>query len=88
MRSGSTKCSWAAGNGEAVEHEGCGGVYRFLGRVWRLFVDEQSETEFEQAATTAVAHDKCWKYSSSTGDQRRAAHSYAAEDVATRASKK
>jgi leucyl-tRNA synthetase len=29
------------------------GVYRFLGRVWRLFVDEQSETEFEQAETTA-----------------------------------
>jgi leucyl-tRNA synthetase len=24
------------------------GVYRFLGRVWRLFVDEKSETEFEQ----------------------------------------
>ncbi len=24
------------------------GVYRFLGRVWRLFVDEESETEFEQ----------------------------------------
>jgi len=30
------------------------GVYRFLGRVWRLFVDEQSETDFEQAATTAA----------------------------------
>jgi leucyl-tRNA synthetase len=27
------------------------GVYRFLGRVWRLFVDEASETEFEQQAT-------------------------------------
>jgi leucyl-tRNA synthetase len=27
------------------------GVYRFLGRVWRLFVDENSETEFEQAET-------------------------------------
>jgi len=27
------------------------GVYRFLGRVWRLFVDEKSETEFEQAET-------------------------------------
>jgi leucyl-tRNA synthetase len=27
-------------------------VYRFLGRVWRLFVDEKSETEFEQAETT------------------------------------
>jgi leucyl-tRNA synthetase len=30
---------------------GVEGVYRFLGRVWRLFVDEQSETEFEQAQT-------------------------------------
>ncbi len=28
------------------------GVYRFLGRVWRLFVDENSETAFEQAETT------------------------------------
>jgi leucyl-tRNA synthetase len=28
------------------------GVYRFLGRIWRLFVDENSETEFEQAETT------------------------------------
>lgn len=32
---------------------GVEGVYRFLGRVWRLFVDEASETEFEQAETTA-----------------------------------
>jgi leucyl-tRNA synthetase len=31
------------------------GVYRFLGRVWRLFVDEKSETAFEQAETTAEA---------------------------------
>ncbi len=28
--------------------QGVEGVYRFLGRVWRLFVDEASETEFEQ----------------------------------------
>jgi leucyl-tRNA synthetase len=28
--------------------KGVEGVYRFLGRVWRLFVDEKSETEFEQ----------------------------------------
>jgi leucyl-tRNA synthetase len=28
------------------------GVYRFLGRVWRLFVDDTSETEFEQNLTT------------------------------------
>jgi leucyl-tRNA synthetase len=32
--------------------KGMEGVYRFLGRVWRLFVDEQSETEFEQSLTT------------------------------------
>ena len=33
--------------------KGVEGVYRFLGRVWRLFVDEASEMEFEQAETTA-----------------------------------
>ena len=32
--------------------KGVEGVYRFLGRVWRLFVDEQSETEFERKPTT------------------------------------
>src|SRR5438093_4435004 len=32
--------------------KGVEGVYRFLGRVWRLFVDEKSETEFEQAVAT------------------------------------
>ena len=32
--------------------KGVEGVYRFLGRVWRLFVDEASETEFEQAEIT------------------------------------
>jgi leucyl-tRNA synthetase len=31
--------------------KGVDGVYRFLGRVWRLFVDEQTETEFEQNLT-------------------------------------
>jgi leucyl-tRNA synthetase len=31
--------------------KGVEGVYRFLGRVWRLFVDEKSETEFEQNLT-------------------------------------
>jgi len=31
--------------------QGVAGVYKFLGRVWRLFVDEKSETEFEQAET-------------------------------------
>jgi leucyl-tRNA synthetase len=30
---------------------GVEGVYRFLGRVWRLFVDDASETEFEQRCT-------------------------------------
>jgi leucyl-tRNA synthetase len=35
--------------------KGVEGVYRFLGRTWRLFVDEKSETEFEQAETTTVA---------------------------------
>jgi leucyl-tRNA synthetase len=36
--------------------KGVEGVYRFLGRVWRLFVDERSETEFEQTQTTAETH--------------------------------
>ncbi len=31
--------------------QGVAGVYKFLGRAWRLFVDEKSETEFEQAET-------------------------------------
>jgi leucyl-tRNA synthetase len=31
--------------------KGVEGVYRFLGRVWRLFVDEKSETEFDQNGT-------------------------------------
>ena len=35
--------------------KGVSGVYKFLGRVWRLFVDEASETEFEQAEATAEA---------------------------------
>jgi len=34
---------------------GVEGVYRFLGRVWRLFVDEPSETEFEQALVVTDA---------------------------------
>jgi len=34
---------------------GVEGVYRFLGRVWRLFVDEPSETEFEQNCTADAA---------------------------------
>jgi len=39
--------------------KGVEGVYRFLGRVWRLFVDETSETEFEQAETTADCGRGC-----------------------------
>src|SRR5439155_7456824 len=34
--------------------KGVEGVYRFLGRVWRLLVDEKSETEFEQTETWAA----------------------------------
>jgi leucyl-tRNA synthetase len=37
---------------------GVEGVYRFLGRVWRLFVNEKSETAFEQAETTAQSKDE------------------------------
>jgi leucyl-tRNA synthetase len=37
--------------------KGVEGVYRFLGRVWRLFIDEQSETEFEQAQTALGQND-------------------------------
>jgi len=32
---------------------GVEGVYRFLGRVWRLFIDEKSEEEYEQNSTIA-----------------------------------
>ena len=39
--------------------KGVEGVYRFLGRVWRLFVDEASETEFEQAETTTDCSCGC-----------------------------
>jgi leucyl-tRNA synthetase len=31
--------------------KGVEGVYRFLGRVWRLFIDDKTETEFEQNST-------------------------------------
>jgi len=44
--------------------KGVEGVYRFLGRVWRLFVDEASETEFEQAetlTTKAQSHEELLK---------------------------
>ena len=32
--------------------KGVEGVYRFLGRVWRMFICEKSEKEFEQALTS------------------------------------
>ncbi|MHB8520814.1 MAG: leucine--tRNA ligase [Limisphaerales bacterium] len=38
--------------------KGVEGVYRFLGRVWRLFVDEPSETGFEQAETIAETPER------------------------------
>ena len=34
--------------------KGVEGVYRFLGRVWRLFVNEKAETAFEQAEAVAT----------------------------------
>jgi leucyl-tRNA synthetase len=36
--------------------KGVEGVYRFLGRVWRMFIDEQSEQEFEQQLTANPEH--------------------------------
>jgi leucyl-tRNA synthetase len=38
--------------------KGVEGVYRFLGRVWRLFVDEKAETAFEQAETLTAENAK------------------------------
>ena len=38
--------------------KGVEGVYRFLGRAWRLFVDEKAETAFEQAETLATEAQK------------------------------
>ncbi len=40
--------------------KGVEGVYRFLGRVWRLFVDEASETEFEQQSAAAPERAAEW----------------------------
>ncbi|HNQ90132.1 MAG TPA: leucine--tRNA ligase [Verrucomicrobiota bacterium] len=39
---------------------GVEGVYRFLGRVWRLFVDEASETAYEQACAAEPARSVEW----------------------------
>ncbi len=38
--------------------KGVEGVYRFLGRVWRLFVDETTERDFEQASTLAPGNQE------------------------------
>ncbi len=38
--------------------KGVEGVYRFLGRVWRLFVDETAEEQFEQACTVESAGER------------------------------
>ena len=35
-----------------------GGVYRFLGRVWRLFVDEAGEVAFEQALSIDASKEE------------------------------
>ncbi|MBN2505471.1 MAG: leucine--tRNA ligase [Verrucomicrobia bacterium] len=40
--------------------QGVEGVYRFLGRVWRLFVEDQSETEFDQAMTADASRARTW----------------------------
>jgi len=40
--------------------KGVEGVYRFLGRVWRLFVDEKSETDFEQNVTAHPERSEEW----------------------------
>jgi leucyl-tRNA synthetase len=37
--------------------KGVDGVYRFLGRVWRLFIDEKSEVDFEQALAGGASRD-------------------------------
>lgn len=36
--------------------QGVEGVYRFLGRVWRLFIDDASEAAFEQACAADPTH--------------------------------
>ncbi len=40
--------------------KGVEGVYRFLGRVWRLFVEEASETELEQHLTLEPRRGAQW----------------------------
>ena len=67
--------------------KGVEGVYRFLGRVWRLFVDEQSETEFEQAETTAPSRTQrraraAGFNQTQSGNQRYLADAGATQDAA------
>jgi len=38
--------------------KGVEGVYRFLGRVWRMFVDEGAETAYEQAEAVSTAETR------------------------------
>jgi leucyl-tRNA synthetase len=55
--------------------QGVEGVYRFLGRVWRLFVDEASDRQYQQevAAGTRKAEDlSCLKISSAIQDKPQA----------------
>ena len=71
--------------------KGVEGVYRFLGRVWRLFVDEKSETEFEQAETTAKTQSRGELLRSDQtecGHQRRASRRRRNSRRCTPASKK
>jgi leucyl-tRNA synthetase len=55
--------------------EGVQGVYRFLGRVWRLFVDEASDRQYQQevAAGTRKAEDlSCLRISAAICDESQA----------------
>jgi leucyl-tRNA synthetase len=47
---------------------GVEGVYRFLGRVWRLFIDEASEREFSDALTLGKASLESLRLSSAITD--------------------
>ena len=64
--------------------KGVEGVYRFLGRVWRMLIDEQSEKEFEQQLTasperglellTALKLDEAVGQAEATPEQLRMLH--------------
>lgn len=38
--------------------QGVEGVYKFLGRIWRFFIDDASDQAFEQAQTTAAGQSR------------------------------